>query len=115
MRSIGNSIVASSIVALLLCSSLVLAAGTSLPPGTWKLRSQRTVAGNPPSYSPGLVLTYDGSGKLIRMTTSVPTSVVGHDRMKFSVSADGRVLTQESKGVDQKGKPYRYVLTWDRQ
>ena len=111
-------VLATSIVALLLCCATMgtaFGADTGLPQGTWKLRSQRTVAGNPPSYSPGLVMTFDGSGKLTRMSTSAPTAIVGHDRMKFSVSADGRVLTQESKGVDQKGKPYRYVLTWDRQ
>ena len=60
-------------------------------------------------------MTSDGSGKLTRMSSSVPAAIVGRDRMKFTVSADGRVLTQESKGVDQKGKPYSYVLTWDRQ
>jgi len=43
-------------------------------------------------------------------------SVIGHDRMKFTVSGDGKVLTQETKGVDDKtGKPYHYVLTWDKQ
>jgi hypothetical protein len=36
--------------------------------------------------------------------------------MKFTVSGDGKVLTQETKGVDDKtGKPYHYVLTWDKQ
>ena len=108
-------ILSAAIVALCLCCSPILAADTSLPQGTWKLRSQRTVAGNAPSFAPGLVLTVDGSGKLIRMSTAAPTAVVGHDRMKFTTSKDGRILTQESKGVDQKGKPYRYVLTWDRQ
>jgi hypothetical protein len=111
-------ILSTAIVALFLyCSSVgtVFGAGTGIPQGTWKLRSQRTVAGNPPAYSPGLVMTADGSGNLTRMSTSVPTAIVGRDRMKFTASKDGRVLTQESKGVDQKGKPYRYVLTWDRQ
>ena len=111
-------VLSTAIVALFLCCSTagtVFGAGTGLPQGTWKLRSQRTIAGNPPSYSPGLVLTYDGSGNLVRLSSSAPTAIVGHDRMKFTVSTDGRVLTQESKGVDQKGKPYRYVLTWDRQ
>jgi hypothetical protein len=108
-------ILSAAIVALLIGCSPILAAGTSLPQGTWKLRSQRTVAGHPPSFAPGLVLTVDGSGKLIRMSTAAPTAVPGHDRMKFTVSTDGRVLTQESKGVDPNGKPYRYVLTWDRQ
>jgi hypothetical protein len=115
MRLLTVRILSSGILALCLCCSTVLAAGTGLPPGTWKLRSQRTVAGNPPSYSPGLVMTYDGAGNVTRMSTSAPTAIVGRDRMKFTLSAGGRVLTQESKGVDQKGKPYRYVLTWDRQ
>ena len=109
-------ILSASIVVVFLFCSTVFAAGTGLPAGTWKLRSQRTVAGNPPSYSPGLVLTFDGSGNLIRVSSSAPTAIVGHDRMKFTVSADGRVLTQETRGVDEKtGKPYRYVLTWDKQ
>jgi hypothetical protein len=61
-------------------------------------------------------MSLDSTRKLTRLNAPVPASVVGHDRMKFTVSADGRVLTQETKGVDVKtGKPYRYVLTWDQQ
>lgn len=61
-------------------------------------------------------MSLDGDGKPARLNAPVPASVVGRDRMKFTVSADGRVLTQETKGVDEKtGKPYRYVLTWDKQ
>ncbi len=109
-------ILARSVVAVSLCCSTAIAAGAGQPPGTWKLRSQRTVSGAPPSFSPGLVMSVDGTGKLTRLSAPVPASIVGHDRMKFTVSADGRVLTQETKGVDQKsGKPYRYVLTWDKQ
>ena len=105
-----------SVVTLSLCCSTVLAAGTGQPHGTWKLRSQRTVTGTPPSFSPGLVMSLDSTGKLARLNAPVPASIVGHDRMKFTVSADGRVLTQETRGVDEKtGKPYRYVLTWDKQ
>ena len=104
-----------SVVTLALCCTTVLAAGPGQPQGTWKLRSQRTVTGTPPSFSPGLVMSLDSTGKLARLNAPVPASIVGHDRMKFTVSVDGRVLTQESKGADQKGKPYRYVLTWDRQ
>jgi hypothetical protein len=78
--------------------------------------SQRTVTGTPPSFSPGLVMTVDATGKLIRLNDAVPAAIIGQDRMKFSVSADGRVLTQETKGLDKKTrKPYRYVLTWDKQ
>jgi hypothetical protein len=105
-----------SVVTLSLCYSTVFAAGASQPQGTWKLRSQRTVTGTPPSFSPGLVMSLDATGKLTRLNAPVPASIVGHDRMRFTVSADGRVLTQEAKGVDEKtGKPYRYVLTWDKQ
>ena len=108
-------ILQTAIVALVL-SSTVLAAATGLPPGTWKLRSQRTVSGTPPSFSPGLVMTVDATGKLIRLNDAVPAAIIGQDRMKFSVSPDGRVLTQDTKGLDKKtGKPYRYVLTWDKQ
>ena len=107
---------ATSVVTLTLCCSTALAAGAGQPPGTWKLRSQRTVSGTPPSFSSGLVMSLDSTRKLTRLNAPVPASVVGRDRMKFTVSADGRVLTQETKGVDAKtGKPYRYVLTWDRQ
>src|SRR5260221_12334818 len=104
-------IVSSLIVALFVCGSTVAAAGTGLGvrQGTWNLRSQRTGAGNPPSFSPGLVMTSNSSENLTRLSSTVPTSIIGHDRMKFTVSADGRILTQESKGVDQKEKPYRYV------
>ena len=104
-----------SVVILSLCYGTV-AAGASQPQGTWKLRSQRTVTGTPPSFSPGLIMSLDSTGKLTRLSAPVPASIVGHDRMKFTVSADGRVLTQETKGVDDKtGKPYSYVLTWDKQ
>jgi hypothetical protein len=93
-----------------------LAAAGDVPPGTWKLRSQRTVSGTPPKFSPGMVMTVDASTKLTRLSTPVPPSTVGHDRMRFTVSTDGRVLTQEAKGTDDKThRPYRYVLTWDKQ
>ena len=109
-------ILATVVVVLSLCGSSVFAGPTAQLQGTWKLRSQRTVAGTPPSFSPGLIMSFDGSGKLTRLDAPVPPSIVGHDRMKFTVSADGRVLTQETKGTDEKtGKPYRYVLTWDKQ
>ena len=109
-------ILTTSVVALSLCLSTVVAADGGQPPGTWKLRSQRTVSGNPPSFSPGLVMTVGATGKLIRLNDAVPAGIIGHDRMKFSVSADGRVLTQDTKGLDTKTrKPYRYVLTWDKQ
>jgi len=61
-------------------------------------------------------MTLNGAGQVARLNVPVPASIVGHDRMKFTVSADGRVLKQETKGVDARtGKPYRYVLTWDKQ
>ena len=105
-----------SVVALSLCCSTILVAGAGQPQGTWKLRAQRTISGTPPSFSPGLVMSVDSTGKLVRLNAPVPASIVGHDRMKFTVSADGRVLTQETKGLDDKtSRPYRYVLTWDRQ
>jgi hypothetical protein len=109
-------ILTTSVVALSLCLSTVVAADAGQPQGTWKLRSQRTVSGTPPSFSPGLVMTVDATGKLIRLNEAIPAAIIGHDRMKFSVSADGRVLTQDTKGLDKKTrKPYRYVLTWDKQ
>jgi len=99
---------------LLFCTAVAADAGQ--PQGTWKLRSQRTVEGTPPSFSPGLVMSLDSTRKLAKFDAPAPASVVGRDRMKFTVSADGRVLTQETRGVDEKpGKPYRYVLTWDKQ
>jgi hypothetical protein len=105
-----------TIVALSLLCGTILAAGAGQPEGTWKLRSQRTISGTPPSFSPGLVMSVDSTGKLVRLNAPVPASIVGHDRMKFTVSADGRVLTQETKGLDDKtGRPYRYLLTWDKQ
>lgn len=105
------------VVTISLCVGSVLAAATtSLPEGIWKLRSERIVAGAPPSFSPGLIMSLDRNGRVVRVNAPVPPSIVGHDRMKFTVSPDGRVLTQETKGSDQKtGKPYRYVLTWDKQ
>lgn len=103
-------------VALSLGFVTAFAAGSVQPQGTWKLRSQRTVAGKPPVFSSGLIMTLDSAGKVARLSAPVPASIVAHDRMKFSVSTDGRVLTQEARGVDDKtGKSYRYVLTWDRQ
>ena len=103
-------------VALSLGSGTGLAAGLGLPQGTWKLRSQRNVSGEPPSFPPGLVMSLDGAGKPAHLNAPVPASIVGRDRMKFTVSADGRVLTQEARGVHEKtGKLYRYVLTWDKQ
>ena len=109
-------IFAMAVVALSLFGTSVFAAGTTQLQGTWKLRSQRTVAGTPPSFSSGLIMTFDSTGKLTRLNGPVPPSIVSHDRMRFTVSADGRVLTQETKGTDEKTrKPYRYVLTWDKQ
>jgi hypothetical protein len=103
-------------VTLSLCVSGVFAVGTAQPQGTWKLRSQRVIAGNPPAFRAGLVMRWDSAGKLVQLDHPVPASVIGHDRMKFSVSSNGRVLTQETRGADEKtGKAYRYVLTWDRQ
>lgn len=109
-------IFATAVVVLSLCGTSVFAAQTAQVQGTWKLRSQRTVAGTPPSFSTGLIMSFDSMGKVTRFNAPVPPSVVGHDRMRFTVSADGRVLIQETKGTDEKtGKPYRYVLTWDKQ
>jgi hypothetical protein len=54
--------------------------------------------------------------RLARMDALVPASIVGRDRMRWTVSPDGRVLTQDTKGTDSTtAKPYRYVLTWDKQ
>jgi hypothetical protein len=109
-------IFATAVVVLSLCGSSVFAARTPQLQGTWKLRSQRTIAGTPPSFSSGLIMSFDSMGKVTRFNAPVPPSIVRHDRMKFTVSADGRLLTQDTKGTDEKtGKPYRYVLTWDKQ
>jgi hypothetical protein len=109
-------IFATAVVVLSLCGSSAFAPRTAQLQGTWKLRSQRTVAGTPPSFSSGLIMSFDSMGKVTRFNAPVPPSIVRHDRMKFTVSADGRLLTQETKGTDEKtGKPYRYVLTWDKQ
>ena len=60
-------------------------------------------------------MTLDGAGRVSRFDQPVPPSVIGRDRMRSSVSRDGRVLTQDAKGIDEKsGKPYRYKLTWDK-
>ena len=107
---------ASLLLLIAFCCCPIVAAGHAPPEGTWKLRSQRTVSGTPPKFAPGLVLSVDPSTKLTRLSGPVPPSTVGHDRMRFTVSTDGRVLTQEAKGTDDKThRPYRYVLTWDKQ
>jgi hypothetical protein len=107
---------ANILILIAVCGNAVSAAGDVLPRGTWKLRSQRTIAGTPPKFSPGLVMTFGADNRGARLSGPVPPSIVEHDRMRFTVSADGRVLTQEAKGIDDKThRPYRYVLTWDKQ
>ncbi len=102
-------------VVAFLCVGTVFAGESVQPQGTWKLRSQQVISGSAPSFPQGIVMTLDGSGKISRFDQPVPASVIGRDRMRFSVSPDGRVLTQEAKGIDEKsGKPYRYRLTWDK-
>ena len=111
MRTLANIL-----LLITFCCGASAAAGDGPPAGTWKLRSQRTVSGTPPKFSPGLVMSFDANTKLIQLSAPVPPSTVGHDRLRFTVSADGRVLTQEAKGIDDKThRPYRYVLTWDKQ
>ena len=102
-------------VTAFLCVGTVFAAESVQPQGTWKLRSQQVISGTAPSFPPGIVMTLDGAGRVSRFDQPVPASVIGRDRMRSTVSRDGRVLTQDAKGIDEKsGKPYRYKLTWDK-
>ena len=58
----------------------------------------------------------DGSSRLAEFDGLVPSSVIGHDRMRSVVSPDGRTLTQDTTGVEaESGKPYHYVLVWKKQ
>ncbi len=94
----------------------LIAVGAPPPAGTWKLSSERVIEGNAPSFPEGLVMRLDGSSRLAEFDGLVPSSVIGHDRMRSVVSPDGRTLTQDTTGVEaESGKPYHYVLVWKKQ
>jgi len=102
--------------------SFALAAGLSVAdqaPGagtTWKLRSGKVLEGNPPAsalrFKPGQVMTIPAvnTNPTGNRTPRGPGFVV-----KFTVSADGQLLTWEGQGTDDKGKMFRFVQTWDKQ
>jgi hypothetical protein len=107
------------------CSLSLMAAGAKVPAGTWRLTSEKVIEGDAPAFSPGLVLKLDDSTAVAKFDESgvrghtdrpLPTSVIGRDRMKTTVSPDGRTLTWDAAGVDVKsGKPYHYLLVWAKQ
>src|SRR6185295_10427463 len=91
----------------------VVAAAAPLPVGTWTLASQTALEGNAPSFPQGITMRRDNASSVVQFDQTMPSTVANHDRMRFTESADGRTLTQETKGIDAKtGKPYRYVLIW---
>jgi hypothetical protein len=97
---------------LLVLGASLFAADQAPPAGsTWKLRSEKVLEGNAPTVAPGKFWT------IRPMTTNSPKSRQSGPAVvaKLTVSADGRVLTQEAQGTDANGKMFRYVLTWDRQ
>ena len=100
---------------------LVLATGLfaadQVPPvgTTWKLRSEKVLEGNPPASAlaaPGKVMTIPA---VVTNPAKNPRPKQPGFVMKFSVSADGSVLTWEGQGTDAMGKMFRFVQTWDRQ
>ncbi len=94
----------------------LLAAGSPPPAGTWKLNSEKVMEGEAPSFPRDVVMRTDGSSRPVKFDKPLPASVVGQARMKVNVSPDGQTLTLDTTGVDAKsGKPYRYVLLWEKQ
>ena len=88
----------------------------SLPPGTWKLRSEKIISGKAPLYPENAIMRIDASSKIVQVDKLVAGTVLAKDRMRISLSSDGRTMTQDTTGGDAKsGKAYHYVLVWDKQ
>lgn len=110
-------------LALAACGITVAVAGSEIPKGIWKLDSQKVILGDPPSFSPGVIMTLEDKRGVARSDSPalghsdrpLPAGVLGHDRIKSDVSSDGRILTWDTSGVDAKtGKAYRYLLVWEK-
>jgi hypothetical protein len=101
-------------VTLFLAATCLFADDQNPPVGsTWKLRSEKILEGNAPSVPIGKMWTI--RPLVVNPPKERTQPWVPADVAKFSVSPDGRVLTNEAQGTDAKGKMYRYILTWDRQ
>ena len=102
---------------LLICSAVLLAADNRAL-GTWRLKSEKVIAGG--SAAPHLaantimVVRQGSSGNLILELKPRPPEVLLQQRVEFGAdfSRDGKTMTEDIIGTEPK--PYRMTRIWDK-